>query len=81
MTDILMNFTGDIQLAALCFRLAICCVSVVQWPGLSSLKQRESLLLFSEIFDVFFVAFASSSNLLSRTTINLLFQSLRQTFN
>lgn len=62
MTDVMMNFTGDIQLAALCFRLAICCVSVAQWPGLSSLRQRESLLLFSEIFDVFFVGFASSNN-------------------
>ena len=58
MTDVMMNFTADIQLAALCFRLAMCYVSVVQWSGLSSLKQRESLLLFSKIFYVFFVAVA-----------------------
>ena len=59
MTDVMMNFAADIQLAAaLCFRLAMCCVSVVQWSGLSSLKQRESLLLFSKIFYVFLVAVA-----------------------
>lgn len=75
MTDVLMNFTGEI--AALCFRLAMCCAMA----GAQLPETKRKLAAFSEIFDVFFVAFASSSNLLSRTTINLLFQSLRQTFN
>ena len=51
MTGVMMNFTADIQLATLWFRLAMCCISVVQWPGLLR-ETSESLLLFSEIFYV-----------------------------
>ena len=45
MTGVMMNFTADIQLATLWFRLAMGCISVVQWLRETS----ESLLLFSEI--------------------------------
>ena len=34
LTDVMMNFTAEIQLAALCFCLTMCSFSVVQWPGL-----------------------------------------------
>ena len=51
MTGVMMNFTADIQLATLWFRLAMGCISVVQWPGLLR-ETSESLLLFSEIFFV-----------------------------
>ena len=51
MTGVMMNFTADIQLATLWFRLAMCYILVVQWPRLLR-ETSESLLLFSEIFYV-----------------------------